>query len=154
MQRHGSFANARLTKCTGNARKTSPLEAILPVAVVCVTPVAFGFRFGQKALVAFQISTVGTSFVIETVFSETGEIWANSLKLIELVAMGEENGRDSKWHEAALITDAVRRSLKKSAGSAMNVVMKLVVLLCYLAIQQMLPNTRRGWIGGIVFVCS
>ncbi len=55
--------------------------------------------------------------------------------------------RDSKWHGAALTTDAVGRSLKETAGSAMNIVMKLVVLLGFLAIQWMLLDAaqRLDW---------
>ncbi len=66
------------------------------------------------------------------------------VEVIELGDMGEENGTGSKWRKAALIMDAVGRSLRETAGSAMNVVMKLVVFLGYLAIQRMLPDGRRG----------
>ncbi len=55
--------------------------------------------------------------------------------------------RDSKWHEAALITNAVEGLRKETAGSAMNIVMKLVVLLGFLAIQWFCPMHAKAGLG-------
>ncbi len=59
--------------------------------------------------------------------------------------MGEENGtckgRGGKIAEG-------------NCGIRNEIVMKLVLLFGYLAIQWMLLDARKGWIGGIIFVCS
>lgn len=151
MQRKGDFAKTRLMSCLGSARRTSFFESVLPITAILITPFIIGFGFGQKALISFLIAVTGSTFVLGTIFSDTGEMLGNALKLIELGAMGEGNGRGSAWHESALVADAVGKSLKDTAGSAMNIVMKLVVFLGYLGIQRMNPGAGKGWVGAVIF---
>ncbi len=92
---------------------------------------------------AFSITTAASVFVFGTAFGDTGEIWANALKLIELGEVGHEHRRGSVWHETALICDGVRRALKVTAGGAINILMKLTLYLGYLGLRQMVPEASE-----------
>lgn len=149
----GAFVKAKLLKCTILAKRAALLETILPVLVMFASPLIVGWGFGQKSLVGFLISTVGSLFVVGTVLSDTGEIWTNAVKLIELGTLGEHYTRGSEWHETSLICESVGRSLKETAGSAMSILMKLIPYVGYLAVKRMYADGKHGWIGGIIFAC-
>lgn len=154
--REGGFAKARLMSCLGYARRASVIEGLLPIIVMFFSPIVVGFGFGQKCLIGFAITTTASIFVIGSVFSDTGEIWGNALKHIELgQLMGAEEehggGSASSIRETAMICDCLGKALKDTAGSAMSILMKLIPYIGFLAVGRMYADGEYGWIGAAIF---
>ncbi len=72
--------------------------------------------------------------------------------VVEVWEMAEENWEGSKRLEAALIMGKLGRSLSETVGSVINILLKLVVYLAYIAIQGILPTGRREWIKVSIFI--
>jgi len=153
--RGGGFAKARLMTCLGYTRRASVIEGVLPIVVMFFSPIIVGFGFGQKCLIGFAISTTASTFVIGSVFSDTGEIWGNALKHIELGQLMQEEEEhmhfsSSSIHETAVVCDCLGNSLKYTAASSMSILMKVIPYIGFLAVGRMFADGEYGWIGAII----
>ena len=115
-----------------------------------LTPVIIGFGIGYLALGAFLAAVIVTGQLMANFLSNSGGAWDNAKKYIE---DGNEGGKGSEAHKAAVIGDTVGDPFKDTAGPALNPlikVMNLVSLLMLPAIieprgqQLALRHRRRG----------
>ena len=113
-----------------------------------LTPVIIGFGIGYLALGAFLAAAIVTGQLMANFLSNSGGAWDNAKKYIE---DGNEGGKGSEAHKAAVIGDTVGDPFKDTAGPALNPlikVMNLVSLLMLPAILTLRDNNVRYVIAG------
>ncbi len=135
--------------CTAAAQR----ELATPALLAILTPVIVGFGINYLALGAFLAGTILTGQLMANTLSNSGGAWDNAKKYIE---DGNEGGKGSEAHKAAVIGDTVGDPFKDTAGPALNPmikVMNLVSLLILPAVITLRHNTgARLGIAGVSLV--
>ncbi len=111
-----------------------------------------GFGISYLALGAFLAGVILTGQLMANYLSNAGGAWDNAKKYIE---DGNEGGKGSDAHKAAVIGDTVGDPFKDTAGPALNPlikVMNLVSLLILPAIIKLRDNDARFTIAGVALV--
>ncbi len=124
-------------------------ELATPALLAVLTPVIVGFGINYFALGAFLAGVILTGQLMANFLSNSGGAWDNAKKYIE---DGNEGGKGSEAHKAAVIGDTVGDPFKDTAGPALNPlikVMNLVSLLILPAIISLRNNDIRYVIAGI-----
>jgi K(+)-stimulated pyrophosphate-energized sodium pump len=143
--------------CTTAAQR----ELATPALLAVLSPVVVGFGIGDLALGAFLAGTILTGQLMANFLSNAGGAWDNAKKYIE---DGNEGGKGSEAHKAAVIGDTVGDPFKDTAGPALNPlikVMNLVSLLILPAVISLAHHTAVRYLismaalavilGGILF---
>src|SRR5579872_348403 len=126
--------------CTAAAQR----ELATPALLAILSPVIVGFGINYLALGAFLAGTILTGQLMAVFLSNSGGAWDNAKKYIE---DGNEGGKGSDAHKAAVIGDTVGDPFKDTAGPALNPlikVMNLVSLLILPAIIRLQHNPEIG----------
>jgi K(+)-stimulated pyrophosphate-energized sodium pump len=125
-------------------------ELATPALLAVLTPVIVGFGISYLALGGFLAAVILTGQLMANFLSNSGGAWDNAKKFIE---DGNEGGKGSEAHKAAVIGDTVGDPFKDTAGPALNPlikVMNLVSLLILPAVINLRENvTARYLIAGI-----
>ncbi len=132
--------------------KASLRELATPALLAVLTPVIIGFGINYLALGAFLAAVILTGQLMANFLSNSGGAWDNAKKYIE---DGNEGGKGSEAHKAAVIGDTVGDPFKDTAGPALNPlikVMNLVSLLILPAIISLRDNDIRFAIAGAAVV--
>ncbi len=127
-------------------------ELATPALLAILTPVIIGFGVGYLALGAFLAAAIVTGQLMANFLSNSGGAWDNAKKFIE---DGNEGGKGSEAHKAAVIGDTVGDPFKDTAGPALNPlikVMNLVSLLMLPAILSLRDNNVRYVIAAAALV--
>jgi len=118
-----------------------------------LTPVIIGFGIGAVPLGAFLAAVILTGQLMANFLSNAGGAWDNAKKYIE---DGNEGGKGSEAHKAAVIGDTVGDPFKDTAGPALNPlikVMNLVALLILPAIIAVQDNSGlRYGVAGVSLI--
>jgi K(+)-stimulated pyrophosphate-energized sodium pump len=94
-----------------------------------LTPVIIGFGINYFALGAFLAGVILTGQLMANYLSNSGGAWDNAKKYIE---DGNEGGKGSDAHKAAVIGDTVGDPFKDTAGPALNPLIKVMNLVSLL----------------------
>ena len=132
--------------------RASLRELATPALLAVLTPIIIGFGIGYLALGAFLAAAIVTGQLMANFLSNAGGAWDNAKKYIE---DGNEGGKGSETHKAAVIGDTVGDPFKDTAGPALNPlikVMNLVSLLVLPAIIEMQHNNARFAVAGAALV--
>ncbi len=127
-------------------------ELATPALLAVLTPVIVGFGINYFALGAFLAGVILTGQLMANFLSNSGGAWDNAKKYIE---DGNEGGKGSESHKAAVIGDTVGDPFKDTAGPALNPlikVMNLVSLLILPAIISLRNDDVRYVIAGLATV--
>ena len=127
-------------------------ELATPALLAVLTPLIIGFGIGYLALGAFLAGVILTGQLMANFLSNSGGAWDNAKKYIE---DGNEGGKGSEAHKAAVIGDTVGDPFKDTAGPALNPlikVMNLVSLLVLPAIISLKDDDVRFVIAGVCLV--
>ncbi len=119
--------------CTAAAQR----ELATPALLAILTPVIVGFGINYFALGAFLAGTILTGQLMANTLSNSGGAWDNAKKYIE---DGNEGGKGSEAHKAAVIGDTVGDPFKDTAGPALNPMIKVMNLVSLL----ILPGGHRA----------
>jgi K(+)-stimulated pyrophosphate-energized sodium pump len=111
--------------CTSAAQR----ELATPALLAILTPVIVGFGINYLALGAFLAGTILTGQLLANTLSNSGGAWDNAKKYIE---DGNEGGKGSEAHKAAVIGDTVGDPFKDTAGPALNPMVKVMNLVSLL----------------------
>jgi K(+)-stimulated pyrophosphate-energized sodium pump len=111
--------------CTAAAQR----ELATPALLAILTPVIIGFGINYFALGAFLAGTILTGQLLANTLSNSGGAWDNAKKYIE---DGNEGGKGSEAHKAAVIGDTVGDPFKDTAGPALNPMIKVMNLVSLL----------------------
>ena len=123
-------------------------ELATPALLAVLTPAIIGFGINYLALGAFLAAVILTGQLMANFLSNSGGAWDNAKKYIE---DGNEGGKGSEAHKAAVIGDTVGDPFKDTAGPALNPlikVMNLVSLLILPAVISLRDNNIRYVIAG------
>ncbi len=104
-------------------------ELATPALLAVLTPVIIGFGIGFTALGAFLAAVILTGQLMANYLSNAGGAWDNAKKYIE---DGNEGGKGSDSHKAAVIADTVGDPFKDTAGPALNPLIKVMNLVSLL----------------------
>ena len=99
--------------CTAAAQR----ELATPALLAILAPVIVGFGINYLALGAFLAGTILTGQLMANTLSNSGGAWDNAKKYIE---DGNEGGKGSEAHKAAVIGDTVGDPFKDTAGPALE----------------------------------
>ena len=127
-------------------------ELATPALLAVLTPLIIGFGINYLALGAFLAGVILTGQLMANFLSNSGGAWDNAKKYIE---DGNEGGKGSEAHKAAVIGDTVGDPFKDTAGPALNPlikVMNLVSLLVLPAIISLRHDDIRFVIAGVCLV--
>ena len=106
-------------------------ELATPALLAVLTPVVIGFGIGWQALGAFLAAVILVGQLMANYLSNAGGAWDNSKKYIE---DGNEGGKGSDSHKAAVIADTVGDPFKDTAGPALNPLIKVMNLVSLLTL--------------------
>jgi len=104
-------------------------ELATPALLAVLTPVIIGFGINFYALGAFLAATILTGQLMANYQNNAGGAWDNAKKYIE---DGNEGGKGSDAHKAAVIGDTVGDPFKDTAGPALNPLIKVINLVSLL----------------------
>ena len=127
-------------------------ELATPALLAVLTPVIIGFGINYYALGAFLAGVILTGQLMANFLSNSGGAWDNAKKYIE---DGNEGGKGSEAHKAAVIGDTVGDPFKDTAGPALNPlikVMNLVSLLMLPAIISLRNDDVRFVVAGVALL--
>ena len=106
-------------------------ELATPALLAVLMPVVVGFGLGPVALGAFLASGIVVAALMANFQSNAGGAWDNAKKFIE---DGNEGGKGSEAHKAAVIGDTVGDPFKDTSGPALNPLMKVMNLISLLVL--------------------
>jgi K(+)-stimulated pyrophosphate-energized sodium pump len=106
-------------------------ELATPALLAVLTPVIIGFGINYLALGAFLAGVILTGQLMANFLSNSGGAWDNAKKYIE---DGNEGGKGSESHKAAVIGDTVGDPFKDTAGPALNPMIKVMNLVALLVV--------------------
>ncbi|MFQ5967130.1 MAG: sodium-translocating pyrophosphatase, partial [Acidimicrobiia bacterium] len=118
-------AEPEYTRCVDIATAAALREMVLPGALAVALPIAIGY-VNTEALGGFLAGALVTGFLLAIYMANAGGAWDNAKKFIEAGAFG---GKGSDSHKAAVIGDTVGDPFKDTAGPAMNIVIKVMMIV-------------------------
>ncbi len=128
-------------------------ELATPALLAVLTPVIIGFGINYLALGAFLAGVILTGQLMAVFLSNSGGAWDNAKKFIE---DGNEGGKGSEAHKAAVIGDTVGDPFKDTAGPALNPLIKVMSLVSLLILPAIISlqdnNAARYAIAGAALV--
>ena len=124
-------------KCVDIVTLAAQKELIGPALIGIFTPIAVGFGLGAAALGGYLAGTILVGQLLAVLLANSGAIWDNAKKVIE---MGAHGGKGSPAHKAAVIGDTVGDPFKDTAGPALNPLIKVMNLVAILILPLLLMN--------------
>ena len=117
------------SKCIDIAT-TGSLKELIPAGLVSIlATVAVGVIGGPKAVAGFLLGNIVSGLLLALFMSNAGGLWDNSKKYVEA---GNEGGKGSNAHKAAVIGDTVGDPFKDTAGPSINTQITVVSLVASL----------------------
>ncbi|MBO5646942.1 MAG: sodium/proton-translocating pyrophosphatase, partial [Clostridia bacterium] len=109
---------------------TGALRELLPAGgVAIVATILVGFIGGPAAVGGFLVGNIVSGLLLSLFMSNAGGLWDNSKKFVEA---GNEGGKGSEAHKAAVIGDTVGDPYKDTAGPSINTQITVVSLVASL----------------------
>ena len=117
-------------KCIDIATKGAIKELIPAGLTSIIATIVVGFIGGVHAIGGFLAGNIVSGLLLALFMSNSGGLWDNSKKYVEA---GNEGGKGSNAHKAAVIGDTVGDPFKDTAGPSINTqitVISLISSLC------------------------
>ena len=116
------------SKCVAISTQSAIKEMILPGLLAVLTPVVVGFLFGAQILGGLLAGVTVTGVLMAIFQSNSGGAWDNAKKMIEegVEIDGNEYGKGSEMHMAAVVGDTVGDPFKDTSGPSLNILIKLM----------------------------
>ncbi|MDD3765878.1 MAG: sodium-translocating pyrophosphatase [Eubacteriales bacterium] len=106
---------------------TGALKELIPAGLMAiVTTVAVGFIGGVQAIGGFLTGNIVSGLLLALFMSNCGGLWDNAKKYVEA---GNEGGKGSDTHKAAVVGDTVGDPFKDTAGPSINTQVTVVSLV-------------------------
>tara|TARA_B100001013_G_C24619297_1_gene446518 strand:- start:474 stop:2615 length:2142 start_codon:yes stop_codon:yes gene_type:complete len=116
------------SKCVAISTQSAIKEMMLPGLLAVLTPVVVGFLFGAQILGGLLAGVTVTGVLMAIFQSNSGGAWDNAKKMIEegVEIDGNEYGKGSEMHMAAVVGDTVGDPFKDTSGPSLNILIKLM----------------------------
>ncbi len=122
-------AKPEYDKCIDVAT-TGALRELIPAGLVAIlATIGVGFIGGPSAVGGFLLGNIVSGLLLSLFMSNAGGLWDNSKKYVEA---GNEGGKGSEAHKAAVIGDTVGDPFKDTAGPSINTQITVVSLVASL----------------------
>jgi len=122
-------AQAEYGKCIDIAT-AGALRELIPAGLMAIlATVAVGFIGGPLAIGGFLMGNIISGLLLSLFMSNAGGLWDNSKKYVEA---GNEGGKGSEAHKAAVVGDTVGDPFKDTAGPSINTQITVVSLVASL----------------------
>jgi len=109
---------------------TGSLRELIPAGLVAIiATIVVGFIGGPSAVGGFLLGNIVSGLLLSLFMSNAGGLWDNSKKYVEA---GNEGGKGSNAHKAAVIGDTVGDPFKDTAGPSINTQITVVSLVASL----------------------
>ena len=106
---------------------TGALRELIPAGLMTiVATLIVGFIGGPAAIGGFLLGNIVSGLLLALFMSNAGGLWDNSKKYVEA---GNEGGKGSKAHKAAVVGDTVGDPFKDTAGPSINTQITVVSLV-------------------------
>ncbi|MBR5292911.1 MAG: sodium-translocating pyrophosphatase [Clostridia bacterium] len=106
------------------------LKELIPAGLMSIiATVVVGFIGGPRAVGGFLLGNIVSGLLLALFMSNAGGLWDNSKKYVEA---GNEGGKGSEAHKAAVIGDTVGDPFKDTAGPSINTQITVVSLVASL----------------------
>ncbi|HML48409.1 MAG TPA: sodium-translocating pyrophosphatase, partial [Clostridia bacterium] len=110
---------------------TGALRELIPAGLVTILiTLAVGFIGGVQAIGGFLTGNIVTGLLLALFMSNAGGTWDNAKKYVE---SGNNGGKGSTAHKAAVVGDTVGDPFKDTAGPSINTQITVVSLISSLA---------------------
>ncbi len=119
-------AKPEYSKCIDIAT-SGALRELIPAGLMSIlATVVVGFIGGPLAIGGFLFGNIVTGLLLALFMSNSGGLWDNGKKYVEA---GNEGGKGSEAHKAAVIGDTVGDPFKDTAGPSINTQITVVSLV-------------------------
>ena len=109
---------------------TGALRELLPAGgVAIIATILVGFIGGPAAVGGFLVGNIVSGLLLSLFMSNAGGLWDNSKKYVEA---GNEGGKGTDAHKAAVVGDTVGDPFKDTAGPSINTQITVVSLVASL----------------------
>ena len=123
-------AKPEYSKCIDIAT-SGALHELIPAGLMSIiATLIVGFIGGPSAIGGFLLGNILSGLLLALFMSNAGGLWDNSKKYVEA---GNEGGKGSEAHKAAVIGDTVGDPFKDTAGPSINTQITVVSLVSSLA---------------------
>jgi K(+)-stimulated pyrophosphate-energized sodium pump len=112
--------------CIKISTEASLKEMIVPGILALVAPIVIGLLLGSSGLAGFLAGALVSGVALALMMSNAGGAWDNAKKYIE---EGNEGGKGSEAHKAAVVGDTIGDPFKDTSGPAMNILIKLMTIV-------------------------
>jgi len=112
--------------CIKISTEASLKEMILPGILALLAPIVIGLLLGSSGLAGFLAGALVSGVALALMMSNAGGAWDNAKKYIE---EGNEGGKGSEAHKAAVVGDTIGDPFKDTSGPAMNILIKLMTIV-------------------------
>lgn len=116
-------------KCIDIATSGALRELIPAGLMTIIATLVVGFIGGPQAIGGFLLGNIVSGLLLALFMSNAGGLWDNSKKYVE---SGNEGGKGSEAHKAAVIGDTVGDPFKDTAGPSINTQITVVSLVASL----------------------
>ena len=112
--------------CIRISTEASLKEMILPGILAVVCPIVVGVLLGASGLAGFLAGALISGVALALMMSNSGGAWDNAKKYIE---EGNQGGKGSEAHKAAVVGDTIGDPFKDTSGPAMSILIKLMTIV-------------------------
>ena len=103
------------------------LKELIPAGLMAIiSTLVVGFIGGPRAIGGFLLGNIVSGLLLALFMSNSGGLWDNSKKYVEA---GNEGGKGSDAHKAAVVGDTVGDPFKDTAGPSINTQITVVSLV-------------------------
>ncbi len=122
-------AKPEYSRCIDIATAGALRELIPAGLMTIVATLIVGFIGGPSAIGGFLMGNIVSGLLLSLFMSNSGGLWDNSKKYVE---SGNEGGKGSEAHKAAVVGDTVGDPFKDTAGPSINTQITVVSLVASL----------------------
>ncbi len=113
-------------RCVEISTKAALREMLVPGIMAVLSPLIVGLLLGPQALGGLLAGSLVTGVMMAVFMSNAGGAWDNAKKYIE---EGEDGGKGSEAHKAAVVGDTVGDPFKDTSGPSINILIKLMTII-------------------------
>ncbi|MEC9091833.1 MAG: sodium-translocating pyrophosphatase [Planctomycetota bacterium] len=129
--------------------KAAQREMLLPSLLGLITPVVVGMLLGVGGVIGLLVGTLTCGFCVAIFMANSGGAWDNAKKYIEaghLEKDGQQHGKGSEAHKAAVVGDTVGDPFKDTSGPSLNILIKLMSIVSVVAAGFVVRFCLMNWL--------